>query len=504
MRFFISADVGTQGTKAAVIDEKGGIRASAFRAARLIRSGGGSVEQHPEDLFRETAEAVKEALARADIPAEQIAALALDGQMAGILGIDKDWNPVTPYDSWLDTRCASVIPEIKAWGEEELIAITGCPVTYAHGPKLLWWKKERPDGYRQAAKFIVPAVYVAGRLAGLKAEDAFIDHTYLHFTGFADTQAGEWSDTLLHAFGMEQSKLPRIVRPWDLIGAVTPESAALTGLPAGTPIAAGCGDTAACALGAGLVVPGRLLDVAGTASVLACCVDRYAPDSEHKTLLYARSVLPGLFTPLAYIGGGGECIDWYRRLAGGSSEAEAGYAGLNREGELADPGSGGLLFIPHFGGRACPNDNRMQGGWLGLHRGHSRGALYRAILESVAYEYAGYLRILERTAGPQAWTETVAVGGGTASALFNRIKADVLGLPYITLRNQETALTANALIAGFAVGSVNDLAEAAQKQAVRRNEYRPDPGLKERYAAYAARYHTAVTGLSALYEKLEL
>lgn len=504
MRYFASADIGTQGTKAAVVDRNGEIVSTAFRPSRLIRGSGGSVEQDPDDILLATTEAIAEAVARSGVPAERIVSLGMDGQMAGILGIDRHWRPVMPYDSWLDTRCASVMPDLKAWGEERIISITGCPVTYAHGPKMLWWKRERPEIYRQIAKFLVPAAFVAGKLAGLTADRAFIDYTYLHFTGFADTREGRWSPDLIRAFGMDEGKLPAIVRPWDIIGRIQPEYAQSTGLAPGTPIVAGCGDTAACALGAGLTQPGNLLDVAGTASVLACCVADFCPDTADKTLLYARSVLPDLYTPLAYISGGGECMTWFRRLIGGRFPEGLSYDELNREASRIGPGSDGLLFIPHFGGRVCPNDTRLRGGWIGLHWGHGEAAMYRSILESVAYEYAGYLGILEKLTGPIAYSQVHAVGGGASSPLFNRIKADVLGIPYRPLRNRDTALTAGALIAGYAAGEVSDLGRSAavQAEASMGEEIKPEERGRERYAGFVESYGKAVSGLSALYRSL--
>src|SRR5690606_16218680 len=100
--------------------------------------------------------------------------------------------------------------------------------------------------------------------------------------------------------------------PWRVIGEVTETAAREFGLAPGTPIAAGCGDTAANALGAGIVRPGQVFDVAGTASVLAGTTDRFVADTTHRALLTMRSVIPGLWNPLAYIAGGGQALRWFR------------------------------------------------------------------------------------------------------------------------------------------------------------------------------------------------
>jgi len=503
VRYVISADIGTQGTKTALIEETGRIVATAFRPSQLHRAAGGVVEQHPEDMVRSVVDGIRDAMAQAQISGSDIVAIGMDGQMAGILGIDRDGHAVTPYDSWLDSRCESAMPEIKAWGEEDYIRITGCPVTYAHGPKKLWWKRERPEVYARIAKFVVPSAYVAGKLAGLSSDEAYIDHTHLHFSGFADVERMAWSDTLLNAFGIDAAKLPRIVRPWDVIGTLRRTYAEASGLPEGVPIVAGCGDTAAAIFGAGIVRPGRLLDIAGTASVLACAVDAYRPDADAKTLLFARSVLPELWTPLAYINGGGECMAWYRRLVGSGEGADAlSFDQLNAMAERVEAGCDGLLFLPHFNGRVCPNDTELRGAWLGLNWAHDRGAMYRAILESIAYEYKQYLDILEGLSGPIGYSYATVVGGGANGELFNRIKSDVLGVPYRRLHSADSAMTANAVIAGYGVGLYPDLAAAAESFLAYDSEVQPNEHAMRTYRPYADRYREAVEGMAALYGKL--
>ena len=108
--------------------------------------------------------------------------MGIDAQMAGIMAVDADFEAVGPYDSWLDTRCEPYIHTMINRAGDEVIRRTGGPVTYTHGPKILWRKAERPAEYEKAAKFVLPGVFVAGKLCGLKAEQAWIDYTHLHFS----------------------------------------------------------------------------------------------------------------------------------------------------------------------------------------------------------------------------------------------------------------------------------------------------------------------------------
>jgi xylulokinase len=506
-RLLIGVDLGTSATKAALYTTGGRLVAEAGQEVPLYYPRPGVVEQENEDFYTSAAQAVRACLERSGSDPRQVAAIAFDSQMAGIGSIDEDFRPATRFDSWLDMRCQPYIEQVARLAGEQVTRLTGCPPTCDHGPKMLWWKHEAPEAYRRVAKFVTPAGYVAGRMADLKAEQAFIDYTFIHFSGFSDAQAGSWSAELAALLGMDLEKLPRIVAPWEVIGAVSEQAGRDFGLAPGTPIAAGAGDTAANALGAGIVHPGMLFDVAGTASVLAGCADRYLADEQNRALLTMRSVIPGLWNPLAYIGGGGLALRWFRDQFYNTSRGQA----LEADGSLYDemvataaqvaPGADGLLFSPHLGGRICPAAPAMRGAWLGFSWGHTQAHFFRAILESVAYEYAYYLKILKDHLPGLALIEARAVGGGARSAGWNQIKADVLGVPYRPLPAGEYGAWGSALIAGRAAGVFPDLAEAAARHSRPSDPpLAPDPRCRAVYDARIERYIQAQELLRDYYQ----
>jgi xylulokinase len=484
--YLVGVDLGTTATRAAIFTEDGTLVADATEESRLIQPRPGCVEQDPDDLYGAAVRTIRACLERSGIPPVDVAGLAFDGQMAGIGYVDAGWGSPAPYDSWLDTRCGPYI-EVMRGHEEKIIRLTGGPPTYSHGPKILWLQREHPETFARVAKVVVPGGYVAGRMAGLGGADAFMDYTYLHFSCLADTQAATWSDELCGIFGVPMGKLPRIVRPWDIIGHVTPEAAALTGLLAGTPIAAGCGDQAAGMLGAAMVEPGLVFDVAGTASVLAICADRFVPDVRQRTLFTARLVQPDLWYALAYINGGGLNLRWFRdTLAGQGTD----YRHLDTMAQAVPPGSDGLMFLPHLGGRVCPSDPDLRGAWVGFTWAHSAAHFYRALLESVAYEYALYLEI-ERELLPQmACTEVRVIGGGSASSLWNQIKADVLGLPYVRLNRTEFPVLGSAIVAGTAVGLYDDIPSTARRMVAETGRIEPRAVEHARYRPFVDLYRS--------------
>ena len=499
-KYLIGVDIGTQGTKTSLFTIEGRTVSESFEPSRLIRPAPGIVEQEPDEIYSSVLNTINDVISKSGISGQHVLAIGLDGQMAGILGIDKDWNAVTYYDSWLDNRCEKYIEQIKQETEEIVIKITGCPVTYAHGPKILWWKNERPDIYKKIDKFILPTTYVTGRLAGLKASDAYIDYTHLHFSGFGDVYNKKWSDELLERFGVDKNKMPQIVEPWKIVGHLTREAAEQCKMPAGIPIAAGCGDQAATSLGAGVVRKGIIFDVAGTASVFSCCVDSFKPDVRNKTLIYARSVIKDLWVPLAYINGGGLCLSWFRdQLTGKGNIAE--YEELEKEAMGIVPGCEGLLFVPHFSGRVCPNNPYVRGSWIGLNWVHHRGHMYKSIMEGIAYEYSCYLKALKELLGDISFTSVYVIGGGSKSPLFNSVKADVLGIPYTTLSKSDTATLGSAVVAGYGAGIYNSIENTIEKMIEKKNEIQPDINNHNIYKKYVPIYEGLFKALEDTFKK---
>ena len=481
MKYLIGIDLGTQSTKAGLVGEDGTVVRESAVPANLIYQEKDAIIQEPEEMLDSVVAAVKDVMEGSGVKPADVEGICLDGQMAGVMGVDKGGMAAIPYDSWLDTRCGSARHAFLEYGEKRVIGITGAPVSYTAGPKIMWWKKNHPDAYERVYKFVQPAAYCTMRLCGLSGEEAFYDHTYLHFSGFADTRSRAWSDELIESLGVCGSKFPRILSPSDRVGGLTDGMARACGLMEGTPLVAGLGDTAATSFGAGVTKPGLMFDVAGTASVLACAVDRFMPDTEHKTVMFAPSVIEGLYTPMAYINGGGMCLKWFRDdVAGGAMT----YGELDGLAALVGPGSGSLLFMPQFSGRVCPNDTLVRGAFIGLQWQHGRGHMFRSIMEGIAYEYMIYKGIIDGLVQGQDYDCVLSVGGGSVSKVFAQIKADALGVPVAAGAESDTALLACASIAGYGVGLFDDIAKLALRESDYTERALPDEG---EYAGYTAR-----------------
>ena len=503
--YLIGIDLGTMGTKAGLYDLEGNMLADAYEESILRYPRVGWVEQELDEIYQSAVDCISAVLQKSGIDAARVQAVAFSSQMSGIGMINKNWEPVAHYDSWLDTRCELAMPEMEPY-RLKFTSSSGCPPTYAHAAKKIWWRRHQPELFKQTAKFIVPLTYVAGKMAGLKAEDAYIDRTCLHFSGFSDTRSEKWSAELLDLYGIPEDKMPQIIPPTELIGKVTKKAAELTGLKAGTPIAAGAGDQAAASIGVGAVTPGDVFDSAGTASVFSFCVNQFKPDLEHQVVLASHGVVPGTFYALSFINGGGLNLRWFRDNFGGLEKKQAEelsqdfYALFDKMAEEVPPGSGQSLFMPHLQGRVLPPDPSLRGLWVGFTWSHTRAYLFRAIMEAVAYEYAYYLEIEKKLHPTLNFREVRAIGGGSSSHLWNQIKSDVLNLPYCRVNRTEVGTWGCAIIAGAAVGIFPDLAAAAKSYTIITERNEPRPEYYRFYRSYAELYCKMLEQYSEIFQ----
>jgi xylulokinase len=504
----IGVDLGTSAVKTTLFDVAGQSLAAATREAPLHQPAPGHAEQRGEDFLAATYATIREVVEKSGIAPGAVAAIAFDGQMAGAIGVDRAWNALTPwYPSALDNRYQPYVARMQEQAGDQLVALNGALPFMA--PRMLWWQAQSPELYRRIDKVLILANYVAGQMAGLRADDAFIDPSYLTWTGVSDTARRTWSAELAETCGIDRAKLPRVVPSVSIVGHLSPAAAAQCGLLAGVPLVAGAGDQVAGFIGAGLVEPGQLVDVAGTFHVLATSQNEFFADTRHNMLQpLAGPVSADHWYPMMYISGGGLTHRWYRDQFAAELKAQAAVDGcsayelLDRQAAAVPPGSEGLMFIPHLVGRACPSDPAVRGAWLGFTWTHQRPHFYRALLESIAYDYAAALAVVRAYIPAAAFSEVRVIGGGAASDLWNQIKADVLGVPYVRLARQDVAALGCAIMAGAAVGIYADLAETARQFTQTAGRVEPRAAHHAHYRAYVRAYREAFDQLRGLYQAL--
>jgi xylulokinase len=484
----LGVDLGTTRIRVAAFDSDGRQVVASGSPNPLQELGPGRVEQRVEDVVTAADSAIQALTTALGERAADVVALGLTGQMGGVTGVDLDGHAVIPYDSPLDIRSRPQFERYFAPHLRTVLAKAGASPQW--GQKMLYWRDEHPSIWARIVRFTPLAGYYGANLVGLGGGDAFAHRGYAALSGVWGG-GPNWDTELCDLVGLTRDKLPCLVAADSVVGKLGPRRAAALGLQAGVPVVAGTGDAIASLLGAGAVTPGVLFDLSGTASVIVGCFDRRFVDPD----VQIASSLPSVVDSLWYLTHslfGGEAVRWFAEQfppgPGSGTDLASRLAEWDRRaGALDVTGSSDLFFLPQLGGRWHPPRSGARGGWLGLTWGTRPEHMYRAILESIAYELGIGLNRIHELVSQWEPTEVRAFGGGAHSALWNQLKADVFGVPYRPLRQVEFGARGAALIAGQAVGLVVDLlAVAAQVEtealvAPRESEYQRHKLQLDRY-----------------------
>lgn len=468
----LAIDVGTQSARAALVRPDGGVTDVASAAIELFTPAPGRAEQAPDDWWAAAARSVSELLGRRGEAG--VAAVGVGAQMHGVVPVDAGGRSLAArVGIWNDKRAAELAAAAAARPDAaELAAIAGnVPLPAWPGFKIAWLRDHAPDVHRRAAAYLVVKDLVNLRLTGVRATDP----TEASGTWLLDARTGRWSDELIGALGLARAQLPDVAEPVAVIGGVTPSAAAATGLAAGTPVVCGAGDMLCQLLAAGTTRPGRVCEVSGTASILAAWADGPAPDPRAMSLRAAG----GGWVRFGIADAGGVSLRWFADRLGAGSTLEA----LLGSAAEVPAGSGGLLFLPSLLGERTMGSSAARGAFVGLTPGHGRPELLRAILEGVTFELRRALEVVADR--PEALRVT---GGGAASGAWNRIRADVYGLPVRPLAAPEGGIRGAAILAGVGAGWWDDAAAAAERLACPGEEVRPDPERRRVYEALYAEY----------------
>jgi xylulokinase len=490
----LGIDVGTGGTRAVVVDEAGGVVASATAEhAPFASPRTGWAEQDPRDWWRATAEAVSAALAQAGAGREEVACVGLTGQMHGAVLLDGAGEVLRPALIWCDQRtdaqCRSITERV---GAARLIELTLNPaLTNFTLTKMLWVREHEPELWARVRTVLLPKDYARFRLTGERATDVADASGTLLF----DVAGRRWSDAMLDAAEIDRALLPRAFESPEITGRVSAEGAAATGLREGTPVVAGAGDQAAGAVGMGIVRPGAVSATIGTSGVVFAATARPALDRGGRVHTFCHAV-PGRWHVMGVTQAAGLSLRWFRDRFGTGDGAVAGggrdpYELLCEEASGAPPGSDGVLWAPYLMGERTPHlDPHARAALTGLAASHTRAHVIRAILEGVAFSLRDTLTIFDEMGVP---VETIRLGGGGArSPLWRQIQADVYGRAVEILAAEEGAAYGAALLAGVGGGvwpSVDEACARAVRVAAR---VEPDAGasdvLDARYKAFQSLY----------------
>jgi len=505
MSVLLGIDVGTSGTRALVVDERGAVLGSASSPHTSLQPKPLWSEQDPEEWWRATVESIREALARSRVRPADVKGIGLSGQMHGLVLLDRSNKVLRNAILWNDQRTSEECDEITsaAGGRKALIELVSNPaLTGFTAPKVLWVRKHEPQLYEKTRHILLPKDYVRFRLTGEYATEVSDASGML----LLDVKKRTWSKELLGRLKIDAALLPRVHESPEITGRLTNEAASATGLPAGVPVVGGGGDQAAGGVGNGIVRRGVVSATMGTSGVVFAHADEVQVDPEGRVHTFCHAV-PGKWHVMGVVLSAGGSFQWFRNALGAAERAVAEAAGvdpyeiLTMEAERAPVGSEGLVFLPYLTGERTPHaDPFAKGAFVGLTPRHGRAAMARAVMEGATYAMRDSLEIIRGMGVPV--TEIRLSGGGARSAFWAKMQAAVYGQETCVTNASEGPAYGVALLAGVGTGvwkSVEEACDATIRVATR---YPKDPGAAKVYDRFYPIYRSLYRALAPEFRKI--
>lgn len=471
-KYIIGMDIGTQSTKVHLYDEKLELVAIAVREQFVDTPKPMWMTQKASGWWTRLVESVKEVMATANITGEDVAAFGCCAHMHGAVPVKMDGTVVQDdIQLYSDKRGGYLADQISEQMTDELLNISAnMPIPSWHGIKIKWLKENEPAVYEQADKFLTPKDFINFKLTGRACID------YSEGTGvFAmDWKTGKWSDELIKLLDIDKEKLPEIQKSYEIVGKVSAQAAAETGLSTNTVVITGGGDMFSMLYVSGLHRKGSAVDITGTGGVISGYTETPVMD---KRIMNLHHVLDG-WVPFGNIDAAGVSFRFLRDVLCKKERDEArekgidDYAYLCQIAEKIPAGSDGLYFLPYLMGERTMGSADSRGCYIGMSMDKEIGHFIRALLEGVAFEFKRTLDIFEEHGNDiQA---VYHVGGGAKGDLWNQIKADIYEKPIYTLQTDEGGVLGVALMASYAVGLIDDLVAKAEEVVKIRKIYEPN------------------------------
>lgn len=494
-RYLLGVDCGTYETKATLCNAAGEVVSIASAKYSLRVPKPGYAEHDPiADWWMGFKQVVQGVLADSGIQASQIAGICVSTIMAAITAVGENGEPLRNAILYgIDTRCQPQVEALnKEIGEERMRKISGAVCTVeSFGPKIRWIKENEPDIYNKTKCFTIAAGFLNHKLTGRFCVDRYSANSA---QPMIDINTMTWSKELCH-YVCEPEKLPEIVWTTDIIGHVTPQAAAETGLHAGTPVLGGTTDGGSDAISVGIVEQGDCMVNYGSTIFMSYLSDRNVGNIG---LWAGEYVLPGMRCLTSGMATAGSLTRWIRdqfarELLRDEEEGKGeAYTALFAEAEKIPAGAEGLIVLPYFMGERMPiQDPKAKGVFFGMSLYHTRGHVLKAALEGLGYGLNQNLELLRKA--NQSIASITAVGGGTKSSVWMQTMSDVCDVPHLVPEVTIGASYGDALLAGLGVGLIEKPADIKK---IIRFKYTKEPN-RAHYALYSKRKED----FSALYER---
>lgn len=447
---FLALDAGTSSVKAALFDIVGQQLAVHAAAYQLEHPRPDVVELDPDCYWQAAREAIRAVLRHACVAPAAVSALGVTSQGETLIVLDQDGRPLRKAIVWLDNRAVEEARQIaESFDAETVYRLTGQHeiVPCWTAAKILWLRRNEPEVFARAGRYLMVADYLLYKLTGRYVTDHALNPSTLYY----DLTRDDWWERMLAFLGIRRDQLPQPVCSGTPVGVVNAD----VGLPANTKVVTAPIDQIAGAVGAGNLAPGMITETTG--SVMAICATCKSPhyDPQRRLGLY-RHARPGTYALLPWVPTAGLLYRWFRDTLGGGLD----FGELDREAASVAPGAEDLMVLPHLNGAFSPDSNpAARGVFHGISLAHGRAHFVRAILESIAFMLRDQIELLESLDVPVE--RICALGGGASSDLWLQIKADILQREVVTCETREVTALGVAMLAATGAGAYPTLDEAA-------------------------------------------
>jgi xylulokinase len=502
--YFVGVDIGTYSSKGVLVHEDGVVAASASVPHGIDMPQPGFYEQDAERVWWHDFIAItRDLLQHSGVDPKRIAAVGTSAIGSCVLPVDGDGNPLRPAILYgIDTRASAEIEILeRKLGKEAIFQRSGMHLSsQASGPKVLWIRRHEPQVFQKTRWFLTSQAYLVLKLTGQASIDIYTAGGYIPLY---DVFKREWVKET-ESMVVSRDRLPDPVWSAAVVGKVTYAAALETGLAEGTPVIAGTTDAGAEAVSAGVAGVGDMLLMFGSSIFFILRTTQFAPTQHFWS---ANFLEENTYVLTGGMSTAGSLTTWFRdQFARVEMEQErAGgpnaYTVLAAEAALTPAGSRGLVALPYFAGERTPlHDPAAKGMWFGLNLKHTRGDLYRALLEGVAYGIRHNLEVM-RDEGIQP-RQILVNGGGIRNRLWMQIVADV-GNQKLAVPDQENgACYGDAFLAAVGAGVFPDLSAIKEWVRIKKTI---DPNLEthQQYAEYYRIFRELYTANRPLMDELD-
>jgi len=487
----LGVDVGTSSVKGTVLDFQGNVVFQASEELPPVKIEQNTAQADPNTWWSSFKALLRKTYSKFD--SRSIKSVCVGGQGPSLVPVSRDGAPL--YDSliWMDRRATN---EASAISEA-----TGNKVdAYLLEAKILWLKNHEGDIYDSTFKFLDAYGFITFKLTG-QATAGVLSRNYTPWWSIP-----YWSPDHLRAVGVDVDKLPKPTLVGELIGIVTPAAAKETGLAQDTAVVQGVTDFAHDILGAGVVRPELALDHGGTSQGFDLCWPSSLEDPQNR-ILSTEHIVPEQWNISGLMSTTGAVLRWLRNNFCQQEISEAARSRIDVYDILTDKasrvpvGSSGLVVLPYFAGERSPIwDTNARGVIFGLTLDHTKAHLVRAVMESVAYSLRHVKEVVEELGG--VVKEIRSVGGQSRSILWNQIKADVLGVPVVSLTHEPTEPLGSAMIAGCGIKIFKSFIDASDRIVRVKQRFEPNPSNRRVYDNYYALYKSLYPSIKGRFEDL--